>query len=393
MMYKRALFKTLLQRLQAPRQFIQVLEGPRQVGKTTLAKQVVDALEIPWHYASADAPGLQDHQWLAQQWEIARLKSKSGAAVLVLDEIQKLADWSATIKQLWDEDTFSQSPLQVVLLGSAPLLIQHGLSESLAGRFEVLRLSHWSFAEMHAVFDWSLEQYLYFGGYPGAAPLIEDEQRWKSYIKDSLIETTLSRDILLLSRIHKPALLRQLFRLSCDYSGQIISYQKLLGQLDDAGNTTTLAHYLRLLKASGMVMGLEKISSKPVKTRASSPKLQVLNTALVTAQSSLSFLEFQADKNAWGRLVETAVGAYLVNQGALSDIQVYYWRERNWEVDFILKRDHRLLAIEVKSGQRKVVRSGMCAFHEKFKPYKQYLIGGNGIALVDFFKMNVEDLF
>jgi len=171
------------------------------------------------------------------------------------------------------------------LLGSSPLLVQQGLSESLAGRFEILRIGHWSFSEMRDAFGLTVDQYLYFGGYPGSAALINDEERWRRYLLDSLIETTLARDILLMNRVDKPALLRQMFRLGCEYSGQILSYQKMLGQLQDAGNTTTLAHYLDLLSGAGMLCGLSKFSSEVVRQRGSSPKLQVLNNGLMTAQS------------------------------------------------------------------------------------------------------------
>jgi predicted AAA+ superfamily ATPase len=250
-MFRRNIYYTLLSRLQEPRRFIQVLAGPRQAGKTTLARQVMETLTIPAHYASADEPTLHDRIWIEQQWDLGRLRAKeagkSDGALLVLDEIQKVTGWSEVVKRLWDEDTTLGLPLRVVVLSSAPLLIQKGLTESLAGRFEIIPVVHWSFSEMRQAFGWGIEQLVYFGGYPGAAGLINDQERWRRYIIDSLIETTLSRDILLITRVDKPALLRRLFQLGCDYSGQVLSYQKMLGQLQDAGNTTTLAHYLDLL--------------------------------------------------------------------------------------------------------------------------------------------------
>ena len=257
-MIRKTIHKTLLGRLNERRKFVQVLVGPRQVGKTTLVRQVMEDLKIAMHYASADEPTLRDRVWLEQQWDIARLEAKEGAtgALLVIDEIQKVADWSSIVKLLWDADTHSKLPLKVVLLGSSPLLIQSGLSESLAGRFEIIAVPHWSFAEMREAFGWSLEQYIFYGAYPGAAELIDDPARWRRYILDSFVETAISRDILLLTRVDKPALLRRLFQLGCAYSGQILSYQKMIGQLADAGNTTTLAHYLDLLHGAGMVAGL-----------------------------------------------------------------------------------------------------------------------------------------
>jgi len=388
--FRRPVFSTLRARLEEPRRFIQVLAGPRQVGKTTLARQVLAAMDLPGHYASADLPSLQDRSWIAQQWETGRLlaRESGGEAVLVLDEIQKVPDWSSVVKALWDEDAGSGAPLKVLILGSAPLLVHRGLSESLAGRFEVIRIPHWSFAEMSEAFDFSLDQYVYFGGYPGAAPLVDDEARWSRYILDSLVETTLSRDVLLLTRVDKPALLRQLFEVARAYSGQVLSYQKMLGQLQDAGNTTTLAHYLDLLAGAGIMVGLQKYSGSLVRRRASSPKLQVLNSALLTAGRGWSFAGARRDPEVWGRLVETAVGAHLVNAGRGRGLDVGYWRERGKEVDFILRAGGELAALEVKSGRRRGALSGMTAFAAAFSPRRQLLVGGGGIPLEEFLLMD-----
>jgi uncharacterized protein len=387
-MYKRPAFNVLISRLSEPRRFIQVLAGPRQVGKTTLAHQAAEALSVPYHYASADEPTLQGRVWLEQHWEAARQLALSrqtkGEAVLFLDEVQKLTHWSESVKRLWDEDTARKTRLKVVLMGSSPLLIQKGLTESLAGRFEIIFVTHWSFAEMREAFGWALDQFIYFGGYPGAAALITDQNRWTRYIRDSLIETSISRDVLLLNPVHKPALLRRMFQLGCEYSGRILSYQKMLGQLQDAGNTTTLAHYLDLLNGAGMLTGLHKFASARVRQRASSPKLQVYNNALTTAQMDLTFEEARKDTALWGQLVESAVGAHLLNTSVGTNIKVFYWREGDREVDFILGTGKAATAIEVKSGISKDSLPGMEAFAKEFKIKKKLLIGGNGIPLQDF---------
>ncbi len=369
-----------------PRRFIQVLAGPRQVGKTTLARQMMAEKGVISHYATADEPTLRDRTWLEQQWETGRLRTRDQAtrAILVLDEIQKVSGWSETVKRLWDEDTHAGVALKVMVLGSAPLLIERGLTESLAGRFEVIRVPHWSFAEMREAFGWTVEQYVYFGGYPGSAPLIGEPARWRSYLVDSLIETTISRDILLMTRVDKPALLRRLFQLGCAYSGQILSYQKMLGQLQDAGNTVTLAHYLELLEGAGMVMGLMKYSHGQVRQKGSSPKLQVLNTALMAAQGGKTFEEVRGSGDEWGRYVESSVGAHLVNTSAGTGLAVTYWRERNHEVDFVLQRGTECVAVEVKSGRRRESLPGMTAFTKHFSPKKTLLVGAQGIALKEF---------
>ncbi|MGH2429124.1 MAG: ATP-binding protein [Candidatus Limnocylindria bacterium] len=388
--YRRPIYEEILERAHEPRQFIQVLAGPRQVGKTTVARQVMDAIGIPGHFASADAPDPEDIGWIYTQWAIGRQAAKNGGragGILVLDEVQKVRDWSDVVKQLWDEDTASGTPLRVMLLGSAPLLVRQGLSESLAGRFEIVRVTHWAFAEMRDAFGWDLDTYLFHGGYPGAAGLIKGNDRWGEYILDSIIETNLSRDILLLNRVEKPALLRQLFRLACAYSGQVLSYTKMLGTLTDAGNTVTLAHYLELLGGAGMVTGIGKYSGSAVRRRASSPKLLALNTALMTATARTTFARAKADHEAWSRLVETAVGAHLWAHADPDELG--YWREGNNEVDWVV-RPGKLMrgrdtptAIEVKTGHARGT-PGAVAFTHTHRGARSLIVGAGGIGVEQF---------
>jgi predicted AAA+ superfamily ATPase len=392
--FRRPYVDELKRRLAEPRRFLQVVTGPRQVGKTTLAQQVMASLGTPSRYASADEPTLRGPEWIAQQWEAARLDiagAGSAGAVLVLDEIQMIPGWSEAVKHLWDEDTRAKRPLKVVVLGSAPLLVARGLDESLAGRFETLHLPHWSFAEMRAAFGWTVDRYVYFGGYPGAASLIGEPLRWRRYVIDSLIETSISRDVLLLTRVDKPALLRRLFELACRYSGRILSYTKMLGQLQEAGNATTLAHYLDLLAGAGMVCGLQKFAGDVARRRGSSPKLQVLNTALMSALSDLTLDEAHADCEFWGRLVESAVGAHLANAAAAGLCSVFYWRDRNREVDFVVTAGRRLIAIEATSGRSRGVLPGMAAFAARFEPTQSLLVGSDEIPVEDFLSRPVGD--
>lgn len=391
--FERTQADTLTARLGEPRRFLQVVAGARQVGKTTLVEQVLGRLNVPSVFVSADEPTVGDTAWLTAQWDRARIVAADAGkvgAVLALDEAQKIPRWSETVKRLWDEDTRARRPLKVVLLGSAPLLMQQGLTESLAGRFEVTHLPHWSYGEMRAAFGFTLEQYLYFGGYPGAAALIREPQRWKRYLLDALIETTIARDVLLMTRVDKPALLRRLFELGCRYSAQVLSYTKMLGQLQDVGNTTTLAHYLDLLGGAGMLTGLQKYAGKAVRQRGSSPKLQVLNTALMTALSGLSPDEAISDREFRGRLVESAVGAHLANAAAGGACELFYWREQNREVDFVVRAGRTVVAIEVKSGRAPDAFSGLAAFSEAFKPRRTLLVGGDGISLEEFLAKPVE---
>lgn len=394
--FQRTHLQALTKRLkEEPRRFIQVLYGPRQVGKTTSAMQLTRQIGLPFHFASADAVEGGADTWVAVQWERARfLQKQSGAAeaVLLLDEIQKIASWSEQVKREWDADTRNGVAVKVVLLGYSRLLLQQGLTESLAGRFETIYMGHWSLREMREAFGFSPAQYVWFGGYPGAAALAGDEERWKRYVVDALIETSIARDILLLTRVDKPALLRRLFELGCQYSGQILSFTKLLGQLQDAGNTVTLSHYLRLLDTAGLLGGLEKYAADVVRQRASSPKFQVHNTALISAQQGFSMSEIQGRPAEWGRWVESAVGAHLMQGAMRGAYSLYYWREGDREVDFVLERKGRLIALEVKSAPSGVM-PGMDAFRQRFHPDKVYLIGPSGIPWEELLGVDAEELF
>jgi len=389
-MYQRPPFKTLQDRLREPRRFIQVVTGPRQVGKTTLVRQVTEQNSPPVHYASADEPSSQDREWIHIQWaqahQLAADKANHLGAVLVLDEIQKAGNWAETIKRLWDEDSASQTPLKVVLLGSTPLLIQKELAETLAGRFELIPLTHWSYPEMNGAFGWTLDQFVYYGGYPASAELVNDHARWMGFMCDTLVETTLSRDVFLLNRVDKPALLRRLFHLGCQFSGQILPYQKMLARLHDAGNTTTLAHYLDLTSQVGMLVGIPKYAGQKERQRSSSPKWQVMNTALLSASQGVPLETARANPESWSRWTESAVGAHLVNGFLGTDVKIYYWRERNREVNFVLEKEGNLTAIEIQGSLGKTVLPGMAAFTKGFKPKRTLVIGNPGISLEEFLK-------
>ena len=419
--FQRAQVDTLVERLAEPVRYITALFGPRQTGKTTIARQALARTDLPSRYLAVDEPDSadppfpydetavtfpatsqreRDTEWLVRQWEAARTEAERSpdGSVLVLDEIQKIEGWSETVKGLWDADRLRDCPLRVVILGSAPLLMQSGLSESLAGRFETIRVSHWSFAEMSAAFDFDLQKYLYFGGYPGAAPFVRNPDRWRGYILGGLVEPNIERDLLAMTRVDKPALLKRLFELGAECSGQIVSYTKMLGQLHDAGNTTTLARYVDLLAKVGLLAGLQKYTGSPVARRGSIPKLNVLNTALMTAGSGYSFDEAQSDRTFWGRIVESAVGAHLLNT-AESDMRLYYWRDGQHEVDFVLRRGRRVVAVEVKSGEERGARRGrrplpgMAAFEERFGRCGRLLVGVDGVPLNEFLTGSAGEWF
>jgi uncharacterized protein len=396
MKFSRSQKNILLTRLRdEKRARIQVIYGPRQVGKTTLIQQCLDSLSAPFMYVSADAVAYPDGNWISQKWEQARIelvKNQKKELILAIDEIQKITQWSEYVKKEWDSDTRNKVNIKVVLLGSSRILIQKGLSESLAGRFESIYLGHWSYPEMKKAFNYSPEEFVFFGGYPGSADLIGDEERWKSYIRDSLIEPSISKDILLLTRIDKPAVMKRLFELGCTFSGQILSFTNILGQLHDAGNTTTLSHYLDLLDTAGLLRGLAKFSPKLIRKRASSPKFQVHNTALTNAFSSLSFEKSKKQKEVWGRFVESSVGTHLLQSALTNSFELSYWREGGLEVDFVLTKGNTTVAIEVKSTSTNT-HKGRIEFSKRFDPAKTILVGADGISWKDFLEMDPLDLF
>lgn len=388
-MYRRKISTVLQQRLMGPRSFIQVVMGPRQTGKTTAIKQAVKACGLPCRVASADSSRELARDWIDLEWRQARqLTSNGSRAILVLDEIQKVTGWSETVKALWDEDSWNDTELLVVLSGSSSLLLGSGLTESLAGRFELLRSTHWSLSEMSEAFGYSLEDYLMFGGYPGAAILKSDVDRWREYMRDSIVESTISRDVLQMEDVRKPALMRALFELGAQYSAQEISYRKLLGQLDDKGNTDTVRHYLDLLSKAGMMSGLQKYDAKQVRSRASSPRLLVHDPSLMFSMWRGTG-DLLADSALRGHLVETAVGARLIARAQTEGFELYWWREGNLEVDFVAKRgDDALAAIEVKSGR--VSKSGMTEFLAQNPQAKPMIVGDRNVSVEQFLRDEVE---
>ena len=394
-MYKRAEYQIIKNRLEEQRKFIQVVMGARQIGKSTVVKQVLKDISIPFQLFSADNVPATNSAWISNCWAAVRsLKENNGwnCVILVIDEIQKIANWSEVVKKEWDEDTFHDCNIKVLLLGSSRVLLEKGLSESLAGRFEEIRMSHWSYSEMRDCFGFSVDQYLYYGSYPGAATLVEEQDRFQQYIQSAIIEATINKDILMNTPISKPALLRQTFELGAAYSGNLLSLNKMLGSLQDAGNASTLAGYINILEESGLLCGLQKYSIDTARRKASIPKLQVFNNALKMVYTPVTFEQALLDRKAWGHIFESGIGAYLVSQGFVHRFEVFYWRERNDEVDFVLRKKGSIIAIEVKSNAEKKT-GGLEKFRELFAPRAAFIVGDGGISVGDFLSMDIRKLF
>lgn len=393
--YKRTQFAEILERMSEPRRHLQVLAGPRQVGKSTLMEQVLSACSLPYYSYSADGVDEDDTDWIRRVWESARTQMEIGRheeAVLVIDEVQKVKNWSEMVKREWDADTRNRLPLKVFLLGSSRLMFRKGLTESLAGRFEMMRLGHWTPQEMADAFGWSLDQWIYFGGYPGTVPFIDNMRRWQKYVRDSLIAPSIEKDVIMTSTIYKPALMKQLFELGCSYSAELLSLTKTLGQLQDAGNVTTLASYLNILSQCNLLAGLQKYAFDNSRRYQSVPKYQVYNNALLTAYKGSTYEKDRTNPSTWGRWVESAVGAYLLSGAEEGGYDVYYWRNRDDEVDFIVQRHDEAIAFEVKGGRRGI-NSGLPLFRDQFHPKRALVIGTDGIPFKEFFRLNIEELF
>lgn len=393
-MFRKKEYDTLKERIAEPRRFIQVISGPRQVGKSTMVKQVLNDTDIPHIFVTADGVSPQDRQWINEVWETARARKNFANLpefLLVIDEVHKVDNWSEAVKKEWDWDTFHDINIKVVLLGSSRLLLKDGLTESLAGRFELIRMSHWTYEEMHEAFGLDINQYIYFGGYPGSAQYIKDERRWRNYIKDSIIAPAITQDILMTKTIYKPNLMQQLFFLGCTYSGEEMSLNKILGQLQDAGNVTTLANYLNTLDETRLLKGMQKYARDNARKYNSVPKLMVYNTALLSALTNTKYEQAYTDPKSWGRWVESAIGSYLLTMADDLDYKVYYWRERNEEVDFIIDYYGKLTAIEVKSGRR-TMNTGLQVFKEKFKPEHALVVGSDAFPIEEFMKIDLEKL-
>jgi len=394
-MFRRKQLDILLERIAEPRMTIQVICGPRQVGKTTIVKQAVQGIEIPYSFVSADDAQDKKSSWISDIWESARARlalSKAKEFLLIFDEIHKIDNWSETVKKEWDADSFNDINIKVVLLGSSRLLIKDGLTESLAGRFELIKMPHWSYNEMHDAFGIDINKYVYFGGYPGSAAYTSNEKRWCNYIRDSIIEPSIEKDIFSTKRVVKPALMRQLFELGCTYSGEELSLNKIVGQLTDAGNVTTLSNYLTTLDESSLLCGMQKYANDNARKYNSVPKLMVYNTALLSALANSKFEDTFVTPKQWGRWVESAVGAHLMNLSDTLGCKVYYWRERNDEVDFVVEYQKKLVAIEVKSGRR-TTNAGLKIFSEKYQPKASFVVGSGGISLEEFLSADLENLF
>jgi predicted AAA+ superfamily ATPase len=370
--YRRSFVGELQRRLEQSLPFIQAVVGPRQVGKTTGVLQLQQQISLPFHYASADSPAPPGYTWIEEQWMTARAMAGPSGAVLVLDEIQKVQAWSQAVKKLFDEERglannknmagglpAKRGPLRVVILGSASWNLQAGLTETLAGRFELLPVHHWSYRECQQVYGWNLDTFLKFGGYPAAAHLIDEVSRWQSFMQDAIIEPMLSRDLLSIREVQKPALFRQTLRLALSYPAQEISLQKLLGQLQRGGNTTTIKGYLELLEAGFVLKVLGKYSTRPLSRKTSSPKLVPLAPALV--QTFAGQRQYDDSPQWQGRVFEAAIGAALLQSG----VPVHYWRDGNVEVDYVLEWDDRLIAIEVRHGSQRSA-FGLDAFKKHF---------------------------
>ena len=396
-MYQRRHLNILKSRMAEPRRRMQIVMGPRQVGKSTLVGQFTEGISVPFDFFAADGVNRFDSSWIPNKWQQVRMRMDIHSEqehILIIDEVQKIRGWSEQVKKEWDEDSRSHRNLKVILLGSSRLLLQKGLEESLEGRFETIKMGYWDWQEMHEAFGFSMDEYVYFGGFPGLAPDIQDEDRWRNLMEDSIISPILTRDILEIEEIRNPALLRQVFELACIESTKELSLTKMQGTMN-SGTVPTIKNYLDILNKSMIVQPLQNYSPSRVKEKQSVPKMQVFNNAFRNRFGTFSFDEARVDPAEWGRLVESAVGAHLANRAMTDDYELFYWRnERRQECDYVLRKGQALVAIEVKSGSvDKTV--GFEKFKEQFADNvtAAFIVGPHALPLDDFFIMDLKSLF
>ncbi len=397
MEYRRQQLNVLKNRMAEPRRRMQIVMGPRQVGKSTLVGQFTEGTDVPFDFFAADAVSRYDTSWIPNRWQEARMKMDlrgESEHILIIDEVQKIDQWSEQVKAEWDADTRNKRNLKVILLGSSRLLLQKGLEESLAGRFETIKMGYWEFPEMRSAFGFTLQQYVFFGGFPGLAPDVDDENRWRDLMEDSIISPILSRDILEIEEIRNPALLRQVFELGCVESAKELSLTKMQGSLN-SGTVPTIKNYLNILDKSMTLKPLQKYSPSPIKEKNSVPKMQVYNNAFRNRYGLHTFEEAVTDPAEWGRQVESAVGAHLANHSTLDGFELMYWRdERRNECDYVLSKGQSLVAIEVKSGKADST-SGFEKFRQLYaeRIASAFIVGPEGLPLEDFFALDLNKLF
>jgi hypothetical protein len=302
-------------------------------------------------YVASDEPDAALPGFWERRWAEAEARAGQGNAVLLLDEIHHLSDWAARLKSHWDRARRRHIPIHVVATGSSALRVATGSRESLAGRFERLTLSHWPAAALVEAFHLSPREaahnFVRFGSYPGAVEFQQNFARWRDYLRDAIIEPAIGRDVLALGTVRRPALLRQVFAIATGAPAQIMSLQKMQGQLQDRGALETVAHYLALLQDAYLVVPLEKYAIQVHRRRASPPKLVVLNNALLSATHPNGPPDPAREPDRFGFWVENACLAFAINQ----DQQVTYWREEPQEVDAILDGSWGKWAVEVKTGK------------------------------------------
>ncbi len=338
------LLNLLKTRLKEKSPLIQVICGPRQIGKSTSLQQFHEQSGSEKKIYLVSGDGIAQANWINEQWQNAIDTNR----ILIIDEIQKIPQWSETVKKLWDAGIRNHRPIKCVLTGSSSLSLQNGLTESLTGRFELIQANHWTLDQTLAIKKMSLNEYLTFGGYPGSYRFLNNLQRWSSYMTQSIVETVITKDILTQAHVKSPALFRQAFYMFSSVPAQVISYHKLLGQLQDKGNIDLIKYYLYLFENAFLIKTIHKFSNNEIKKKGSSPKIILMAPAL----SSFHRLD-NLDETAYGRIFESMVGAEFIK----ANLEIFYWSEGDYEVDFVLKHKDKLIAIEVKSRRNKKATS------------------------------------
>lgn len=392
MKFERTHVQALLSRLSLPSPAVQAVVGPRQVGKSTLIRQVLEKLEAPTVFLSCKSVQYRQTGWIHKEWEIARLLAKHhGHCVIAVDDAQRLPGWAPLLCQLHKEDLEQQRDIRIVITGSSELELLQQLKDKFPQSHEVIRAGYWTYPEMRCAFNWGIEQYLFYGGLPRSGDEPSDDETWLNWIRELMFDNLLKEDVKAVAPAQNHEAIFDYFKVSSVHSGNIMSYAQLAQKLPFTVKPTTLANYQKVLSRAGISNGLARIQDGGEISRSGSPKLQLSSNAWLTGMMNSRFDKLRSQGVIWKQVFKSAVGAHLLNFAQENAYSVHYWFDRQHRVDFVLKKNDALVPIVVMPGDVKQGTDAIQAFAKNnAMPHAIILQAGNDDASLSPHHMNIE---